>query len=114
LFIVSMALVIFTWGELYSLFPPTCADFFGSRNASSNYSFLYSTKGVASIIGGGVAALLYERTGFWSAVFYGSAVLAVLSAGLAIFLKSMPLPVKRTHSVSAAIPADSGSKVAGL
>jgi len=112
LFIASLALVIFTWGELYSLFPPTCADFFGARNASSNYSFLYSTKGVASIIGGGVAALLYERTGSWNTVFYGSAVLALLSAGVALLLKSMPLPTKRADVPQrVAATADSASKV---
>src|SRR5437879_1707961 len=45
-FIVCMALVYFTWGEVYVLFPSASADFFGSRNASANYGFLYSTKGV--------------------------------------------------------------------
>ena len=51
-FIVCLAIVFFTWGEIYSLFPAASADFFGGRNASSNYSFLYSSKGVASILAG--------------------------------------------------------------
>ncbi len=94
LFIISLALVFFTWGEVYSLFPSVTADFFGAKNASSNYSFMYSTKGVASIIGGGIAALLFERTGSRNAVFYGSAVLALCAADIAFALHKMPLPSK--------------------
>jgi len=95
LFIISLALVFFTWGEVYSIFPSVTADFFGAKNASSNYSFMYSTKGVASIVGGGIAALLFERSGSWNAVFYGSAVLALGSAFIAYFLQRMPLPSKQ-------------------
>jgi MFS transporter, OFA family, oxalate/formate antiporter len=96
LFIISLALVFFTWGEVYSIFPSMTADFFGARNASSNYSFMYSTKGVASIVGGGMAALIFERTGSWNAVFYGSAVLALCSAFIAMALRKMPLPSKQS------------------
>jgi OFA family oxalate/formate antiporter-like MFS transporter len=36
---------------------------------TSNYSVLYTAKGVASIIGGWFGAFLYEQTGTWSAAF---------------------------------------------
>jgi OFA family oxalate/formate antiporter-like MFS transporter len=93
-FIIALALVYFTWGEVYSLFPSLSGDLFGSRHASSNYAFLYSTKGVASIVGGGLAARLYEATGTWSTAFYGSALLALCAAAMAVALKKMALPVK--------------------
>src|SRR4029077_20439313 len=95
-FVVTMALVFLTWGELYVLFPAVLADMFGARHAASNYSFLYSTKGLASILAGGLAAMLFERTGSWDYAFYGSAVLALCSAVAAIGLRRMPLPRKRT------------------
>ncbi|OLE78321.1 MAG: hypothetical protein AUF76_19530 [Acidobacteria bacterium 13_1_20CM_2_65_9] len=69
LFTLSLVLVFFTWGEVFSLFPAITADYFGSRYATSNYGFVYSAKGVASILGGVVAALLYERFGSWTACF---------------------------------------------
>jgi MFS family permease len=73
------------------------ADWFGARHATSNYAFLYTAKGVASILGGGVAALLYQHFGSWSSAFYGSAVFA-LTAGLVAFaLRRAPLPERR-HS----------------
>src|SRR5579862_3646185 len=34
-FIVCLAIVLFTYGEIYSIFPAASADFFGGRNASS-------------------------------------------------------------------------------
>jgi OFA family oxalate/formate antiporter-like MFS transporter len=91
-FTVTLVLTFFTWGEVFSLFPSTTGDYFGSRNATSNYSFLYTAKGVASIIGGGLATLLFERFGSWSAGFYGSAALAFASALLALALRWIPLP----------------------
>ncbi len=95
MFVVTIALVFFTWGEVYSLLPSACADFFGSKNASSNYGFIYSAKGVASIMGGGLAAKLFEKTGSWNYGFYACAVLALLATCIAVTLRRMPLPVKQ-------------------
>ena len=61
------------WRRYQSL----AGDYYGVRYVTSNYCFLYSGKGVASIIGGGLGALLFEWFGSWSAAFYGSAVLAL-------------------------------------
>jgi OFA family oxalate/formate antiporter-like MFS transporter len=93
-FVVLMATVIFTWGEIYSLFPAGIADFYGIRNSGSNYAFLYSSKGVASIAAGGIAAMLFERMGSWTVVFYGSAALALITAIMAVGLIAVPLPTK--------------------
>jgi OFA family oxalate/formate antiporter-like MFS transporter len=82
-FVVTLSLVYFTWGEIFALFPSITADYFGTRHATSNYSVLYTAKGVAAIIGGWCAALLYEVSGTWEAGFYGSAAMALTAAGLA-------------------------------
>jgi OFA family oxalate/formate antiporter-like MFS transporter len=94
LFTVTLILTFFTYGEVFSLFPSLAGDYFGADHATSNYSFLYSAKGVASIIAGGMAAMLFEKFGSWSAAFYGSALMALLSSGLAVVLMRMPLPRK--------------------
>jgi OFA family oxalate/formate antiporter-like MFS transporter len=96
-FIICLAIVFFTWGEIYSIFPAVSADFFGGRNASSNYSLLYSSKGMSAILAGGLAARMFEKTGTWTVVFYGSATLAFLAAIMASGLIAMPLPTKRQH-----------------
>ena len=87
-FAFTLVLVYFTWGEIYSLFPSTAADYFGTRNATSNYGVLYTAKGVASIIGAWVGALLYQQSGSWSMGFYGSAVMALAAAVMAVGLRS--------------------------
>ena len=65
-FAFTLVLVYFTWGQIYSLFPAVSADYFGSKNATSNYAVLYTAKGVASIIGAWFGALLFEQFGDWS------------------------------------------------
>ena len=85
-FALTLVLVYFTWGEVFGLFPAMSADYFGTRFATSNYGVLYSAKGVASILGGWVGALLYEHTGSWGGGFYGSAAMALVAAGLSIVL----------------------------
>jgi MFS transporter, OFA family, oxalate/formate antiporter len=104
-FTVTLALTFFTWGEIFSLFPSTCADWFGSRHATSNYAFLYTAKGVASILAGGVAAVLYQQFGSWSAPFYGSAALALLAGMMAVGLRLAPLPTATARTSVTAAPA---------
>jgi MFS transporter, OFA family, oxalate/formate antiporter len=94
MFVVLMVLVFLTWGELYVLFPAVLADMYGSKNSALNYSFLYSAKGFASLLGGGLAATLFEKTGTWNYVFFGSAALALLSALMALYVRRIPLPQK--------------------
>jgi OFA family oxalate/formate antiporter-like MFS transporter len=103
-FIVCLALVFFTYGEIYAIFPASSADFFGGRNASSNYSLIYSSKGVASILAGWLAARMFETTGTWTVVFYGSSALAFLAALIACGLIAMPVPTKHRQE-SPAVPA---------
>jgi OFA family oxalate/formate antiporter-like MFS transporter len=88
-FAVTLVLTFFTWGEIYSLFPAMLGDYYGTRHATSNYGVLYSAKGVASIFGGWVAALIFESSGSWSAVLYGSAALALVAAALILGLRAL-------------------------
>jgi OFA family oxalate/formate antiporter-like MFS transporter len=101
-FVATLVAVYFTWGQIYSLFPATSGDYFGARNATSNYAVLYTAKGVAAIIGGWFAALLEERTGSWALAFYGSALMALAAAGIAVYLRSVSAAAKAR---AARIPA---------
>jgi OFA family oxalate/formate antiporter-like MFS transporter len=105
LFGVTLTLTYLTWGEIFSVFPPTVGDYFGARNSASNYSFMYCGKGVAAIIGVGLAALLHEKFGSWSAAFYGSAALAFVSSLMAVGMRVAPLPAKAKAQVPAVAEA---------
>src|SRR5262249_23296229 len=49
-FVVLSGLVFFAWGEIYSLFPSTATDTFGSKFATTNAGLLYTAKGTASLL----------------------------------------------------------------
>jgi OFA family oxalate/formate antiporter-like MFS transporter len=86
--VATLVAVYFTWGQIYSLFPSTSGDYFGTKHATSNYAVLYTAKGVASAIGAlGLGAFLYERTGSWATGFYISAAMALVAAILAYGLR---------------------------
>jgi OFA family oxalate/formate antiporter-like MFS transporter len=102
LFSFTLVLVYFTWGQIYSLFPSASADYFGTQNATSNYAVLYTAKGVASIIGGWFGALLFEQSGTWLTAFYGSAVMALIAAAIAVKLRASSVAPKPK---AAGIPA---------
>jgi OFA family oxalate/formate antiporter-like MFS transporter len=87
-FAFTLVAVYFTWGQIYSLFPATSADYFGSKHATSNYAVLYTAKGAASIIGGWLATVVFEQTGSWTIGFYGSAAMALVAAGIAFGLRT--------------------------
>jgi OFA family oxalate/formate antiporter-like MFS transporter len=93
-FAATLVAVYFTWGQVYSLFPSTSADYFGTHNATSNYAVLYTAKGVASLIGGWFGAVLYEQSGTWVTGFYGSALMALIAAGIALKLRTSSVATK--------------------
>jgi OFA family oxalate/formate antiporter-like MFS transporter len=94
LFAATLVAVYFTWGQIYSLFPATSGDYFGTRHATSNYAVLYTAKGVASILGGWFGAVLFEQSGSWAIGGYGSAAMALVAAGLAVRLRSASLAAR--------------------
>jgi oxalate/formate antiporter len=94
MFVVLTGLVFFGWGEIFSLFPATLTDTFGSIFAASNYGFLYIAQGVGSILGGPAAAFLKQMTGSWTSVFIIVAILDALTALLAI---AVLRPMRQKH-----------------
>jgi oxalate/formate antiporter len=85
LYVLLSGVVFFGWGEIFSLFPSTLTDTFGTRNATTNYGFLYMAQGIGSVLGGPVAAWLYEAEGSWMPVFALIVVMDVLTGLLALF-----------------------------
>jgi len=91
-FVVLTGLVFFAWGEIYSLFPSTCADTFGTQYATANAGMLYTAKGTASLLVP-LANVLAAATGSWHAVFV---VAAVMNAAAALMAWFVLRPMRRT------------------
>lgn len=86
LFVLLSGVVFFGWGEIFSLFPATLTDTFGSQNATANYGWLYMSQGIGSIFGGPMAALIYQHTGGWNIVFTCAITLDFATAILALWV----------------------------
>ena len=85
LFVLLTGLVFFAWGEIYSLFPSTNADTFGSTFAAGNAGLLYTAKGTASLLVP-LSSVLVATTGGWEAVFWVASILNGSAAVLAWFV----------------------------
>jgi OFA family oxalate/formate antiporter-like MFS transporter len=84
-FIATAGLVYFTWGEIYSLFPATCTDTYGSKYAATNAGLLYTAKGAASFLVP-AASWLQSYTGGWHAVFVVATIANLAVAATAFFI----------------------------
>ena len=99
-FVVFSAFTFFGWGEIYSLMPAICGDFFGRKHATQNYGFLYTAKGTASVFVPIGAAL---ATG--SAFDFRADILLLIGGALAFFSHYLAPTVlriplrRRTHDL---------------
>src|SRR6266446_4648666 len=93
LFVILSGVVFFAWGEIYSLFPATCTDVYGSKYATTNAGLLYTAKGTASLLVP-LANVLAAASGGWHAVFI---VAAVMNAAAAIMALAVLKPMRAAH-----------------
>jgi OFA family oxalate/formate antiporter-like MFS transporter len=84
-FVLFAALIFLTWGEIFSLFPSTCTDTFGTKFATVNLSLLYTAKGASAFLVP-LANLLKESAGGWHVVFWVTAIMNFIVVGLALFV----------------------------
>jgi len=92
-FVILTGLVFFAWGEIYSLFPSTCADTFGSKYAAANAGMLYTAKGTASLLVP-LSSVLATATGGWETVFIVASLMNAAAALMAWFVLK---PMRRAH-----------------
>ena len=101
-FVILTGIVFFAWGEIYSLFPSTCADTFGSKYAASNAGLLYTAKGTASLLVP-LSAVLASATGGWYAVFVVASALNATAALMAWFVLK---PLRAKHMAKPAVTSN--------
>jgi MFS transporter, OFA family, oxalate/formate antiporter len=84
-FVICAALIFFTWGEIFSLFPSTCTDMFGPNYATTNTALLYTAKGLSAFVVP-LANVLKTYTGSWHAVFAVAAIMNFIVVAMALFV----------------------------
>jgi len=97
-FVICAALIFFTWGEIFSLFPSTCTDMFGPKYATTNTSLLYTAKGLSAFVVP-LANLMKDYTGGWHAVFAIAAIMNFIVVAMALFVvRPMRLSITASES----------------
>jgi len=93
LFVILSGLVFFAWGEIYSLFPSTCTDVYGTKYATTNAGLLYTAKGTASLLVP-FGNVLATAAGGWKSVFL---IAAVMNAAAALAAPFVLKPLRTRH-----------------
>jgi len=110
-FVLMSGVVFFGWGEIFSLFPSTLTDTFGTKNATTNYGFLYIAQGVGSVLGGPLAAELHHITNSWNVVFGVVIAMNFLTAFLAVAVLKPMRANHRRQNLASPTMASSGTAV---
>ncbi len=101
-FVLLSALVFFAWGEIYSLFPVTCADTYGRKFATANAGFLYTAKGMAALLVP-LSSIIAASGGGWHAVFLAAGSMNFVAAAMAlVVLKPMRKRMRGVDEVAVA------------
>lgn len=96
-FVLLSGVVFFGWGEIFSLFPSTLTDTFGTKYGTTNYGVLYMAQGIGSVLGGPLAALLHDKAGSWLPVF---AIIIAMDALTGVLALVALKPLRKAYAAS--------------
>jgi len=102
MFVVLSGIVFFGWGEIYSLFPATCTDTYGSKFATVNAGLLYTAKGTAALVIPYTS--IWAKASGWHPVFMTAAALNILAAVMALLILK-PMRSQYTSKTASSVSA---------
>jgi OFA family oxalate/formate antiporter-like MFS transporter len=103
-FVLVTALYFGVYGEIFSLFPATQGDTFGSKFAAANAGMLYTAKGTGALLVPIMAAL--SKAHGYGSMFTIFVTFNIIAALLALFV----LKPMRARHFAAGPPADAPAK----
>jgi OFA family oxalate/formate antiporter-like MFS transporter len=92
IFVLVSAVYFGVYGEIFSLFPATQGDTFGSKFAAANAGMLYTAKGAGALLASPAAAI--ARGHGWSAVFSIAMAFNIIAGVLALAVLK---PMRAAH-----------------
>jgi OFA family oxalate/formate antiporter-like MFS transporter len=91
-FVLATALYFGVYGEIFSLFPATQGDTFGSKYAAANAGMLYTAKGAGALLVPVAAAIAKDHG--WGAVFSVAMTFNIIAGLMALVLLK---PLRKQH-----------------
>ena len=86
---VAASIVGFNFGGNFALFPSATADLFGAKNLGANYGWVFTSYGIAGVVGVAAGNTAKVMTGSYSAAFKLAAVLCLLAAVFSLVVKKI-------------------------
>ncbi|MBU0615288.1 MAG: OFA family MFS transporter [Nanoarchaeota archaeon] len=84
---IAAAWVGFNFGGNFALFPSATADFFGTKNLGVNYGFVFTSYGVAGIVGPILGGKVFDITGSYLFAFIPAGIACLLAGLIALATK---------------------------
>lgn len=69
------------------LYPATTADLFGTKHFGTNYGLLFSSYGLAGLLGPYIFGKIYDLNNDYTNAFYLAIIVTVISGVLAVILR---------------------------
>ena len=88
------SLIGFCFGGNFALFPSSTADSFGPKNVGANYGILFTSYGVAGVVGGLAAGIIVDITLSYFLAFILTGALAIIAILFAVVLYLLNRPTK--------------------
>jgi OFA family oxalate/formate antiporter-like MFS transporter len=90
-FYVLIFIVYFCYGTQASVNASAASDFWGTRNAGTNYGLLFTAWGFAGVLGPTIGGVLFDEYRNYGAAFYAAAALAGVAL-ICVLLAKRPSP----------------------
>lgn len=98
-YLFLIALFAFTWGPLFSLFPPLVGDFYGPRYAGNNYGLTYIAKAASGLLAGyGFSVIFLSRGIHFTLVMVGIMAIIAGIIGASLKIPKASLAGQRTET----------------
>jgi MFS transporter, OFA family, oxalate/formate antiporter len=91
---IGVSVAGIAYGALFALFPSTTADFFGIKNLGVNYGWVFTSWGIAGIIGPILAGRVADLTGTYTTSYLVAGAMLLLCA---LLVKLIKAPAKKAH-----------------
>ncbi len=85
---IAAAWVGFNFGGNFALFPSATADFYGTKHLGVNYGLVFTSYGVAGILGPQMAGRAFDAFGSYQVAFTVAGVACLIAAVIAFFIRS--------------------------
>lgn len=89
---VAVFVVYWCYGTQLSVNASTCSDFWGTKNAGINYGMLFTSWGVAGLVGPKIGGWMFVKYGNYQMAFYTAGVLAAIALVCELLAKRPEVP----------------------